>query len=324
MNSFLNLKVLCTAAAALMVVACTQKAVSDKEQPFVVDSQITSIEDNFNLYVVSDLGRNGYYLQKPIAHLMGEMADVVSPEYILAAGDTHHFEGVRSTQDPLWMTNFEAIYSHPELMIDWYAICGNHEYRGNTQAVLDYTAISRRWNAPSRYYTFASEVNDSTDLRVIMIDTTPLIQKYQKSKSKYPDVQLADNAHQIAWLDSVLQSSTEKWKIVVGHHPIYSHDKKHGGSEDLLALVDPLMQKYGVNAYLAGHIHNFQHIKPENSKVNYYVNSSASLSRPSMSGEGTKFHSSDAGFTIVSATTDNLSMIFVNQDGKQIYRSDLN
>ena len=31
--------------------------------------------------------------------------------------------------------------SHPELMIDWFPILGNHEYRGNTQAVLDYTNV---------------------------------------------------------------------------------------------------------------------------------------------------------------------------------------
>ena len=51
--------------------------------------------------------------------------------------------------DPLWMTNYELIYSHPELMIDWFPLLGNHEYRGNTQAVLDYSNISRRWTMPA-------------------------------------------------------------------------------------------------------------------------------------------------------------------------------
>lgn len=104
-------------------------------------------------YMANDLGRNGYYDQKPIAELMGEMADVIGPECVFAAGDVHHFEGVRSVNDPLWMTNYELIYSHPELMIDWFPILGNHEYRGNTQAVLDYTNVSRRWSMPGRYYT---------------------------------------------------------------------------------------------------------------------------------------------------------------------------
>ena len=95
-------------------------------------------DKKFNFYVANDLGRNGYYDQKPIAELMGTMAEEIGPEFVVATGDIHHFEGVRSVNDPLWMTNYELIYSHPELMIDWFPVLGNHEYRGNTQAVLDH------------------------------------------------------------------------------------------------------------------------------------------------------------------------------------------
>ena len=49
-------------------------------------------EDKFNMYVANDLGRNGYYDQKPIAELMGIMAEEVGPEFVIAAGDIHHFE----------------------------------------------------------------------------------------------------------------------------------------------------------------------------------------------------------------------------------------
>ena len=136
------------------------------------------LEKQLNFYMANDLGRNGYYDQKPIAELMGEMADVIGPECVFAAGDVHHFEGVRSVNDPLWMTNYELIYSHPELMIDWFPILGNHEYRGNTQAVLDYTNVSRRWSMPGRYYTKVFE-KKGTAIRFVMIDTAPLIDKYR-------------------------------------------------------------------------------------------------------------------------------------------------
>ena len=101
--------------------------------------QWEALEKDLNFYMGNDLGRNGYYEQKPIAELMGVMAETVGIECVVAAGDVHHFEGVRSVDDPLWMTNYELIYSHPELMLPWYPILGNHEYRGNTQAVLDYS-----------------------------------------------------------------------------------------------------------------------------------------------------------------------------------------
>ena len=65
-------------------------------------------DHKFNFYIANDLGRNGYYDQKPIAELMGEMAEQgADPEFILATGDIHHFEGVASVNDPLWMTNYE-------------------------------------------------------------------------------------------------------------------------------------------------------------------------------------------------------------------------
>ena len=115
-----------------------------------------AMEKSVNFFIANDLGRNGYYDQKPIAETMGRMAENIDIECVVAPGDVHHFEGVRSTSDPLWMTNYELIYSHPELMLPWYAIMGNHEYRGKTQAVLDYQNISARWNMPARYYTYAS------------------------------------------------------------------------------------------------------------------------------------------------------------------------
>ena len=110
----------------------------------------SSLKKDANFFMANDLGKNGYYDQKKIAELMGVMAEKIGPECVIAAGDVHHFSGVQSVEDPLWMTNYELIYSHPELMIDWLPILGNHEYRGNTQAIIDYSNISRRWNMPGK------------------------------------------------------------------------------------------------------------------------------------------------------------------------------
>ena len=79
---------------------------------------------------------------------MGLMAETIDIEFVVAAGDVHHFEGVQSVSDPLWMSNYELIYSHPDLMIPWYPVCGNHEYRSNTDAVVEYSGVSARWEMP--------------------------------------------------------------------------------------------------------------------------------------------------------------------------------
>jgi hypothetical protein len=183
------------------------------------------LKGEITLYMTNDMGRNGYYDQKPIAELMGEMADVVGPECVIAAGDIHHFNGVASTQDPLWLTNYEWVYSHPELMLDWFAVCGNHEYRGNTQAFMDYGKVSRRWMMREKYYTKVFD-HKGTTLRVVFLDTTPLIDSYRKASAKYPDACKQDVEAQLAWLDETLKNAKEDWVIVVGHHPIYAYTTK--------------------------------------------------------------------------------------------------
>lgn len=279
-----------------------------------------TLEKPLNFYLANDLGRNGYYDQKSIAELMGRMAENVDIECVIAAGDVHHFEGVRSVNDPLWMTNYELIYNHPELMIPWYAILGNHEYRGNPQAVIDYTNISGRWNMPARYYTFVLE-NDGITIRMVMVDTAPLIDKYRKDSQKYPDACKQDINQQLNWIDSVLTSAKEDWVIVVGHHPIFAETGKDDSERlDLQKRLDSVLRKHAnVDMYLCGHIHNFQYIRPKDSKIDYVVNTSGSLSRKVKPIEGTQFCSDESGFSLITADKKELKLHMINKTGKVIY-----
>lgn len=278
-----------------------------------------ALEKPLNFYLANDLGRNGYYDQKPIAELMGNMAENVDIECVVAAGDVHHFEGVRSVNDPLWMTNYELIYSHPELMIPWYAILGNHEYRGNTQAVIDYSKVSARWNVPSRYYTFAME-NDGVTVRFVMVDTATLLDKYREDTEKYPDACKQDMNKQLNWVDSVLSAAKEDWVLVVGHHPIFAETGKDDSERlDLQKRLDSILRKHAnVDMYLCGHIHNFQHIRKTESNIDYVVNTSGSLSRKVKPVDGTKFCSSDTGYSLISADKKVLNLHMINKEGKVI------
>ncbi|MEG1617488.1 MAG: metallophosphoesterase [Bacteroidales bacterium] len=284
--------------------------------------QVPAISESAkNFYVVNDLGRNGYYQQKPIAELLGELATEVDIEFVVAAGDTHHFDGVGSVSDPLWVSNYENIYTHPELMLDWFAVCGNHEYRGNTQAVVDYTAISRRWNMPSRYYSRTVEAGENETALLLFIDTTPLIDKYRTDSETYPDAVKQDMEAQLKWMDETLKQSNAKWKLVMGHHPVYAETKK-GISErtDMQSRVQPILDRNNVDAYICGHIHNFQHIRVPGSKVDYVVNSSGSLSRKVKEVEGTVFCSPEAGFSIVSMEDNKLTYFMMNGEGQVVYQ----
>jgi hypothetical protein len=233
-------------------------------------------------------------------------------------GDVHHFMGVASVDDPLWLTNYELIYSHPALMIDWFPILGNHEYRGNTQAVLDYSHVSRRWVMPAKYYSKVFKLDkNGTTMRLVFVDTTPMIDKYINDAENYPDAGKVDPQLQLAWIDSVLSVNTSKWTVVLGHHPVYAETNKSISERlDMQKRLDPLLIKYKVDFYICGHIHNHQHIRMPASGVDYIVNSSASRSRVVSPIEGTVFCDGSTGFSICSASANDLRYYMLNKDGK--------
>ena len=204
-------------------------------------------------------------------------------------------------------------------MIDWFPMLGIHEYRGNTQAVLDYTNISRRWTMPDRYYTKRFEEEGAT-IRIIWIDTTPLIDKYRKENDKYPDACQQDINKQLAWLDSVLANAKEDWIIVAGHHPIYAYTPKEESERmDMQKRIDPLLRKYKVDMYICGHIHNFQHIRVPGSDTDYIVNSAGSLARKVKPVEGTQFCSPEPGFSVCSADKKELNLRMIDKKGNILY-----
>lgn len=278
-----------------------------------------SLKGDINLMVVSDIGRNGYYDQKTVAELMGRVAEQAEPDAILALGDTHHYQGVQSVDDPLWMTNYELIYSHPELQVEWYPVLGNHEYRGNTQAVIEYSDKSRRWEMPARYYTKTFK-EDNTTLKVVFIDTTPLIDKYREKSDTYPDAEKQDVEKQLQWLDNTLSNATEDWIVVVGHHPIYAYTTKENSERsDMQKRVDSILRKHNVDMYICGHIHNFQHIRMDGSDIDYVVNTSGSLSRRTQAIEGTVFCSGETGISYLSASENSITLNMIDSHGNILH-----
>lgn len=271
---------------------------------------------------ISDSGRNGFYQQKKVGEKMGELAQTVMPSFVIDSGDTFHGTGIESVDDPQWVSGFENIYPHPDLFCYWYPVMGNHEYDGNSQAVMDYSHKSRRWKMPARYYTKVMRLDSANTLRLVFIDTTPLQEKYRHNPEKYPDVAAQDADRQLAWIDSTLTASHETWTIVVGHHQIYSNNSLgYGDNPDLVKRLDPILRKHHVDFYFSGHCHTFQHIRKPGTEMDYIINSSASLARPvdDKAGEGTLFCSPAEGFIACALTPEELHFWFINYEGYVIY-----
>lgn len=75
--------------------------------------------------------------------------------------------------------------------------------------------------------------------------------------------------------------------------------------------------------YICGHIHNFQHIKPEGKSVNYVVNASACEARKVNNTNGTLFCKADKGFTLWSVTKKSFTFYFINNKGETVHNYSL-
>tara|TARA_B110000046_G_C12845554_1_gene335511 strand:+ start:196 stop:675 length:480 start_codon:yes stop_codon:yes gene_type:complete len=125
---------------------------------------------------------------------------------------------------------------------------------------------------------------------------------------------------QLLWLENVLSESTAKWKMVVGHHPLYTTGFRRGKTADIQEPFQPIFEKYKVDAYFSGHDHDLQHQKP-NGHTHYFVSGAGSEFRGVTSDpEMTKFAKVDYGFMRAKLTENSLEVTVINADNKQLYK----
>ena len=77
-------------------------------------------------------------------------------------------------------------------------------------------------------------------------------------------------------LETSLARSTAPWKLVIGHHPVRRNNRPDNNM-DMLPTLEPILEKYGVQAYFCGHEHNLQYIHQQNSSVHYVITGGGSL-----------------------------------------------
>lgn len=243
--------------------------------------------------------------QKDVAASMAKVAELEPISFILLLGDNFYSSGVDSVRDEQWRTKFEDVYTGKSLDVPFYAILGNHDYRKNPQAQVDYTAHSRRWKMPEKYYTFTERIDSTTTAQFFMLNTTPLTGAHYEQNG-YEEQMLE-------WFEQQLQKSTATWKIVAGHHPVYSNGR-HGDTHELLTRVKPLLEKYGVHLYLCGHDHSLQLIKPVKG-VHYIVSGGGGKSTGVKWKENTTFAATQRGFVKIRLSQSDIVTEFYDSNG---------
>ena len=276
-----------------------------------------------NFLVVGDWGRDGNQNQREVAVQMSKAAETLASQCVFSVGDNFYEDGVQSTSDPMWRSSFEAIYTAPSLQIPWYVALGNHDYRGVPKAQIDYSKLSSRWHMPSRYYKVSGSLIGAPHLDIFVVDTSPLVHKYRKDvhSAIAGNVAGQDVPAQLRWLDEQLSGSTAPWRVVVGHHTIYSGGSGHGDTPETTELIEPLLRKHGVQAYINGHDHDLQHIR--RGGVDYLCCGAGSEVRPVQAVEGTLYCAARSGFAAVRSSLDSLAVEFRDFTGATLYRGEI-
>ena len=266
---------------------------------------------------VGDWGRDGASHQREVAAQMGRAAGETGSRFTVSVGDNFYENGVRSVADPQWRSSFEDIYTAPSLQTPWHVALGNHDYRGVPQAQLDYAAASPRWRMPARYYRIAA----APHVDIFVIDSSPMVHKYREKVDSAIAANVAgqDVAAQLAWLDGELGRSQAPWKLVVGHHTIYSGGSAHGNTLELVSQVKPLLERHGVQAYINGHEHDLQHLRV--GAVDYICTGAGSEVRPTGRIDGTLFALARSGFAVIRVSGDALKLEFRDHTGRSVYRA---
>ncbi len=279
-------------------------------------------EKSINFLILGDWGRNGEFHQKDVANAMALNGIKDKSNFIISTGDNFYPDGVISVDDPQWSKSFEDIYSGASLNIPWFTVFGNHDYRGSIEAQLDYSKKSRRWRTTERYYSFEKTIPNSNEKVIfIFLDTNPFDETL--NKKYHSDLSKQDTAAQLKWLENTLTSSNAKWKIIIGHHPLFTTGVRRDKLLNIRNTFLPFFNKHEIDIYFAGHEHDLQYQKPEG-KTHYFISGAGSEIRPvSKDLLQTKFAMSTNGFISACITKDFISITFINHKGKQLYQTSI-
>lgn len=183
----------------------------------------------------------------------------VHADGVLALGDNFYEFGVESVEDPLWDSVFLDVYR--PMKTPWFPVLGNHDYMKNPMAQIGFSQKCPLWRFPNRYYDqkFYWGSGQHQGVHLIAIDSFDLApqESFQMCNvANVPDIlKRLDTEKQMQWLESTLSQSRLKYKIVMGHYPLFSSGITHGNCPEMIHRLQHIFDKHKVDVYLSGHDH---------------------------------------------------------------------
>jgi predicted phosphodiesterase len=119
------------------------------------------------------------------------------------------------------------------------------------------------------------------------------------------------------WIDSAAQSLNTRWKIMLGHHPLYSYGY-HGSDETMQLLLEDILNENEIDVYLSGHDHDLQHLKA-NGFTEFFISGSAAKLRDTETGPLSLYSLSKYGFLSIRLSKYLMECYFIDKDGIVLY-----
>lgn len=282
---------------------------------------------------IGDWGRAGQFQQSETGGAVALAVSVLGVRDVVSVGDNFYTNGVVSVDDPQFDTSWRQVYAQPALAgVPWWLIAGNHDYRGNLTAQLAWARDSR-WRFPSLYYTLTWPLAggnatvgslpspapaNKACVRGVFIDTVPFIAHYHtdpESPTMAANVAAANVSAQWAWIEAELQLAARECvcTLVYGHHPVFSGGE-HGNAPELFERLVPLLERYPVDAYIAGHDHTLIHLL--RGPVHYWVTGAGSKIRDNTRWTPeTSWFADTNGFTVHSVNATHVRHSVVTGSG---------
>ena len=265
-------------------------------------------KDSLRFFALGDTG-SGDKNQMKVAQWMEDRCQKKGGiDGILLLGDHFYMTGVKSVEDPQWQQKIEKPYGKPCLSRSKiFPTFGNHDYKGNTQAQIQYSAMSSRWFMPYRFYRL-----DFGDLlRVVVFD------------SNFPDFCLLPNSCSLDFLHKQLSSVPTKWNLVTSHFPLASASKKKGKyrGDTMLAKVLKTFFCDKAQVWLSGHAHHLEHRQQAGCSTEIFVagGGGGGVDPAHLNQKESKFVRSAFGFLEIEVDERKMVFRFIGKSGEEIY-----
>lgn len=254
-------------------------------------------DQSIRVLAFGDYG-NGSAEQKQVAAAMLKFRRQTPFDFAITLGDNFYSSGMESPSDPRWKTWWDALYD--PLGIKFYATLGNHDwgFADSPAAEILYTQQSPSWRMPAPYYTFTAG-----PVQFFALDTNEVSEA------------------QLLWLKDQLAKSRARWKLVYGHHPIYSAGV-HGDSPTLIKRLLPVL-KGRADVFLAGHDHDLQHLKAEDGVHFFVAGGGGAGIRTPKPGPRSLFAKDAYAFCVLEADGKQLKVRFIDTALNQLYEATL-